>query len=138
MALLGKEMAVTLPLILLLYDVFWRRHCKWKRYLPFFVVAVLYVALRTAVLGRISGQDAYAGGSIYTAILTAVKASLFYAKLLVFPVKLCIDHKFSPAISFFDPAVMGAIIFVIAAIWVAIFLFGKGRGKKDFSYSGFL
>jgi len=134
LALLGKEMAITLPLVLILYDVYRGKGTRKriKYYMSFFITAVLYLILRTAVLGRISGQDAWAGGSIYTAMLTAFKAALFYARLLVLPAGLCVDPDFLPARSLFEPGVIASVLFVMAAILGGMALFRKGRRAEGF------
>jgi len=139
LALLGKEMAITLPVILILYDVYFPRKdgsdrvgVKRTSYLPFFGAAILYLILRTVVLGRLGGQERFIGGSVYAALLTMAKSALFYARLLLLPVGLCADHGFVPAGSVFEPAVALSLSAVSLALFSAVFLFGKNKAAFFF------
>lgn len=55
-ALLSKETAVTLPLIFLLTD-WYKKSFKLKRFLPFIVILVIYLYLRLAIFGSVSGDS---------------------------------------------------------------------------------
>lgn len=50
-ALLSKEMAVTIPAVALILDLARERRFEGKRYLPYVVVAALYLPLRALALG---------------------------------------------------------------------------------------
>jgi len=139
-ALLGKEIAITLPLILMLYDARTGPGIRKriKSYAPFFAIAVLYVILRTTVVGRISGQDAYPGGSIYTAMLTTAKAVVLYIRLLFLPAGLCVDHRFVPVKSGAEGGAIGSLVFVIAVLCSGVVLFRKRRRESFFIFWFFL
>ena len=135
LALLGKEMAITLPMIIILYDMCrgsdLRKRAKY--YIPFFIADIIYLILRTAVLGRIGGQDAWAGGSAYAAGLTALKAALFYVRLLLLPVNLCAAyHDFSPAVSLSEPGMLGSCAFIIAVLSIGVLLLREKRKESFF------
>ena len=134
LALAGKEVAITLPMIIILHDMYMRKAARGRirYYMPFFIVSVLYLILRTAVLGRISGQDMWAGGSICTAVMTGLKTVPFYVRMLLLPFGLCVDHKFTPAKSLLEPVVILSLLFVIAAILVGVLLARKRREEGFF------
>ncbi len=139
MALFGKEMAITLPVILILYDFFFLDGMKglkkrFKSYVPFICAGILYVLLRSIVLGRLSGQDEFVGGSVFTAVLTMLKATAFYAGLLLAPLGLCAEHGFLPAKSLFDVHVVGSAVLVLGLLVLAGRLFANSRKLSFFIF----
>jgi len=130
LAMLGKEMAITLPAILILYEFFFvtakeNVKIRIKEYIPFIIAGIFYVILRSAVLGRLSGQDAFAGGSIYTAFLTMIKAAGFYISLLIVPVRLCAARPFPPAVSLLAPQVLGSLLLMGMVLFAGVRLYKK-------------
>ncbi len=142
-ALFGKEMAIMVPVMLILYDFFFldgknRLRRRVKLYAPFFVVSILYVLLRGSVLGRLSGQNEFAGGSVYTAVLTMFKAIAYYAWLLLAPVKICAEPVFTPAAGLFDIRVLGSLALTGAMVVCGIRLFRKSRTISFFVFWFFI
>ena len=95
-ALLSKEMAITLPFIVILYDICFstislKKIKYWIIYLPFFTLSILYFTLRTIILGQIA-QTEYMGGSFLITIYTMLNGILHYIQLLILPFKLCADY----------------------------------------------
>ena len=67
LALLSKEQAITLPVLATIYEHFYRRdreRTRWfrkqVRYAPLWVVLLVYLALRTHVLGIVRARHAHA------------------------------------------------------------------------------
>src|SRR5206468_8484468 len=93
LALLSKESAATLPVLLGLYVV-WKRQ-PWRR-LVFPALAVLcYAGMRSLVLGGIvsSGQSGILSRlDLSTRLWTMVKAFGYFVRLLVAPVRLSPSH----------------------------------------------
>jgi tetratricopeptide (TPR) repeat protein len=119
LAVLAKEMALTLPAVLFGHDLYFHREWDAKQrlrrlwvYVPFAVVAAGYVLLRTHVLGRI-GQVAYYGGSAYVTFLAMLKAFVIYARLLFAPVGLSLSRHFQPSHSILEPPVLLCLCLVI-------------------------
>jgi len=131
LALLGKEMAISLPVILILYDVSHRKFRGWKSYFPFFLASAYYIIIRTIVLGRLSGQNEFAGGSIYKAALTTANVLMYYVRLLVLPVRLCADYNFPSAPSLLDARLLISIVLLIALLCWGISLLSR-RKKEGF------
>lgn len=125
LSLLAKEMAVVLPVLLVVYDFFVNRPLSgaWKRrllaVLPFFAFSLLYVATRHLVLG-VTQQIGYWGGSPWTAFLTMTKGVVYYLRLMFVPRPLMVEYMMPLAYSLFQTTVMLSILIIlsIAGVWV--------------------
>lgn len=127
-ATLFKEPALTLPGVLLTYDFLFRRgglHSRdgFKRYLPFFVVATVYFAMRVNALGGMAPVQA---GKELTPGLYALNTFVLfrrYLEMLILPIGLNVWHVFRPISSLFSVngvvSVMAAVAFAGIAIVAA-------------------
>jgi tetratricopeptide (TPR) repeat protein len=123
LALLSKEIAVTVPIMLLIFD--WLRGRKFNKtlYLCFGAVAALYLAIRFAVLrgfvavhqtGILDQQDIFHRG------LTVAKVLGYYLKLLVIPYPLTPDYSDIPLPnSIASLWVVGSIVVIVGLLWCA-------------------
>jgi tetratricopeptide (TPR) repeat protein len=140
-SLAAKEMAMPLPALLIGYDLYFCRKAdgsksdgdksnaeksarefwlpRLRLYIPFALTALLYLALRTHVLGKI-GQVAYHGDSAYMTFLLMLKALAIYARLLAVPVGLSLVRHFHLANSIFEPQVIIPLVCVVSAVVVGI------------------
>lgn len=113
LALLSKPTAITLPIVLLLADFLFLcgadPRAVWKRrarHLPFWIVAVAYVAFRLAYLGQIG--DAETPTHRWTSLSYATIQPYVLARYLItlaWPDGLCADHLIRPATGLLDPRV---------------------------------
>lgn len=132
-ALLGKEIAVTLPAMLIVLEVYREHGDDWRQRLwresPTFVAAFAvlgcYVLIRAGVLGALTGESAAAGlASLETGprLLTAVSVWPHYLRLLFFPLDLSADY--SPAVllptATVGPGVLAGLFVLIALVLGAI------------------
>jgi tetratricopeptide (TPR) repeat protein len=93
LALTAKEVAVTLPALLLLWDwatraapAGWRRRAPWAMgHAGFVAVLALYAGLRLAVLGRVVDSDPVTWGHAGTRVLTTLGIVATYVRLTLFP-----------------------------------------------------
>jgi tetratricopeptide (TPR) repeat protein len=90
-SLFSKEMAITLPIILILYDIHFAGKTSLKekiiKYTPYFAIALFYISIRVFLLKQVAQ---FAGwGAPYTTFLTMSKVVVDYIVLLFWPVKLC-------------------------------------------------
>lgn len=103
LALAAKEMAITLPLVLLLYDLLlgrgdWR--VRWRAHLTFWLALLGYLALRFALFGAISGyRDARLQDPFALLIL--------YARYLLLPLPIDVG----------DIGAAIAIVAMLALVW---------------------
>jgi tetratricopeptide (TPR) repeat protein len=97
LALLSKEMAVSLPLIILAYELIIRK-AKWKnvfrpQVLLFFAVALLYTLARFSLFyQRESLPAAPEFGHLLTRVFLVCKSLGLYGKLLFFPLNLTVEY----------------------------------------------
>jgi len=146
LALFSKEMAITLPALLILYDYYFVFHGKAKelfsrfktRYIGYIVVLLFYILVRFAVMVNTSEPAAeYPGGSFYTNILTIPRVFAAYIKWFLFPVAI---HATLPgnssliSYSFFDPRVLLSVALIITCIIAAIKI---RKASKEISFSIF-
>lgn len=117
LSLLCKEPAMTLPLVLIVFDYFFRRSTHklsdtLKRYIPYLVVAGLYLVIRFNALGAFAPVKSVELSPYQYAINGLVLFIQYLGKSLL-PVNLNIWHVFHPITSLFTKR---GIISFIAAI----------------------
>jgi Tfp pilus assembly protein PilF len=118
-ALFFKEMALTFPLLILVYWLFFPGENSWKRKLLhgmiFVGAVVVYLAIRIAVLGRFSEAH-----NLFrpTWRMGAAAAGLMgqHAKLFFWPLNLSIFRSFDLAASLHSPWPVVALLSLVAAL----------------------
>ena len=130
LALLSKEQAMTLPVVAMIFEYFYRDDRsetsvkeKISRYGPLWIVAVIYLAVRMVVLGGFTSALIRPNLSWYQAILTGVALLGRYLGKLIWPARLSVFYVFQASQHFTDPKVLlglaglalCAILF--AALW---------------------
>ena len=152
-ALFSKEMTITLPAILLLYDYFFvsrpaaENVFRWfssrlKYHLPYIAVTVVYlisrfsvmggVRLGTAALGTTFIPDLYPSvlatnfiSDLYLRALTAVTAYVHYITRIIFPVGLSAVYNFEV------PKSPADLKFIVSAFLLFVIMFFLVRGRKE-------
>ncbi|MDP8322029.1 MAG: tetratricopeptide repeat protein [Candidatus Stygibacter australis] len=130
LALTAKSMAVTLPLILILYDVFYEDRKLTKAInakIPFFILAamVVFITFRSTY----SSTTAYAELNILERIVTANYAFWFYPFKLLLPFKLSAIYPYPQNINQALPAYY-YIMLLLTALLARLLISIKGKGKK--------
>ncbi|MEW6750776.1 MAG: tetratricopeptide repeat protein [Candidatus Latescibacterota bacterium] len=118
-ALLGKETAVALPLLLLARQGVRRRPAGWWRaHLPFWGVTLAYLVLITAnhFLTRSLTQDVRPYGQH---LLTQAKALAYYAQLVAMPVQLSVEHPLGLAGGPLQATVLASLALAGSVAWLA-------------------
>jgi len=138
LAVMSKEMAITLPLLWLAYDL-WRkfdpapgesvgalfrrlgntltrvfREC-WLFYISCFGATVA-ISLYLVFIARISRQKVFYGGSLPMALLTSARIITHYIKLLLFPATLSADYSYNAfpvTTSWTDPSAWLAVCILL-------------------------
>ena len=137
------ELCLTIPLLWLLYEVTFPLPSAAKkirntglRLLPFFAIAIVYVALKFWILKDISRGD-YLGDSFYLTMLVILKVQVKNCLIMFFPFTLAVKHVISKGIfavdvwdfdqqavlqqSILDPQVISSILFLgliaAATVW---------------------
>jgi tetratricopeptide (TPR) repeat protein len=126
LSLLAKEMAVVLPVLMLVHDFSINRPGRpgeWKKRLlgiiPFGAFSGLYVLVRHLVLGE-TKQMEYWGGSFYASSLAMAKAFAYYARLMFMPRPLMVEYMVAIPQTILQPTVIISlsILTAVAALWL--------------------
>ncbi len=115
LAVLSKETAIVLPVMLVARDVLLPRTGKpvFRRtvieYCMFAAVIAAYFIWRTALLKLVAQQE-YWGGGLLSTMLTMSKCFALYLKIVFFPsIKNCMNYAVPIATSVYDHLVAGSI-----------------------------
>jgi len=103
LALSSKQIAVTLPAIVLVFDYIFLSNFDIKRvasrisyHVPFWVIFLLYLLFRYFYLGGIGDLEAASTWSRWTYFINQPYIILRYLQLLLVPVGVCFDHGLKP------------------------------------------
>lgn len=120
LALLSKEQAMTLPLLAMLFEHFYRAdrattttRQKASRYVPLWALAALYIAARITVLGGFASIISRPGLSWYEVALSAVSLIGGYLGKLVWPAHLSAFYLFHKSSALSDPRVLAGLAGII-------------------------
>lgn len=117
MALLSKESAFPLPLILIAYDYLYRQQLTPKKYLWYFLIAGLYLYMRFFLLYNPVEDTLSTKVPLLMRLASIPIAMFYYIKLLLFPISLLSNY---PSFDFLlRPAVS---VYLIVAMSFAIFM----------------
>jgi len=131
-ALFSKEMAVTLPLILILYDyyfIFGQDHSKifknfMRRYLAYIIVLSFYMWIRFFIMDNPSQRPlGYPGGDIFTNIFTMCNILAAYIWNLFVPSNIhliSVDDASLISYSILEPKTIISVLLISALFVLAI------------------
>jgi tetratricopeptide (TPR) repeat protein len=137
LSLLSKEMAITFPVVVILYDImlnnglnkeFIKKH--FPAYSVLAVVSVIYLFFRWLILKDVPQRETYFyfyHKDLLTVILTMLQTIPLYFRLLVVPIGLLYHYNgYLPYVSSFASiSVIYSIIFILFALGVALFMYKK-------------
>ncbi|MCC7159368.1 MAG: tetratricopeptide repeat protein, partial [Ignavibacteria bacterium] len=136
-ALLAKEMAITLPVMIILYDLMVNKLSikdalmgKIKIYSALIVLSLAYLLLRWAVLKDIPQRESYFyfyGKDSATTIYTMLQTIPIYFKLAVFPIGMVYHYGgfLTYLSSLMEPGVIFAVVFIFVMGIVTYYLFKR-------------
>ncbi|MBN1793922.1 MAG: tetratricopeptide repeat protein [Candidatus Omnitrophica bacterium] len=137
-SLLSKEMALTLPLVLFLYEVMftqWRRRGGLagilRRGASFYAASFAYVILRWFLLERV-GQRGWWGQDIVLHCATIPRAFVTYLRLLLFPVGQSLIHDIPVAHAVWEPMTIFSVAGLFVAAGAVAFLWRRNRMTAAF------
>ncbi len=125
LSLLSKEMAITLPILLILIDFSFGESIankkRWSVYSVYFLITILYLILRFKIIYSEPDEKlSYYGGSFITALMSIPKLILTYIQLIIFPHPLSVDRYINPIQSinnlYFWFGLVSIIIIIFAAV----------------------
>ena len=129
---LSKEPALTLPLILMGYDHLFGRpengfRGRWKRYLPYFIVAAVYFALRLYALGGVAPERRHEQLSALQHVINIFPLFSNYLGKLLLPVDLNAFHVFHPIASLLETTGILSVAVAVAFVGVTAAACRKNR-----------
>ena len=136
LGLLSKEMIVTFPVIIILFDFTWNKKslkeifADWKKYSYFIGLTVFYLIIRYALLHTTVQREKYNyfyGKDFITVLATMLKTIPVYLKLLFVPYPLLYHYNgvMQDSNSLTDMSVVLSILLLVALILTAFLLYKK-------------
>lgn len=129
MAMFTKEMAITLPLAILLYEYCFLRAERsfiWKKTLPFLIaigIIPLTILMNFREIARICDAGPTLSAGQY--FITQLKVLVTYLRLFVFPINQNLDYDYPIAQTFLEPAVVFSFVVLLTILIAAIVLFSR-------------
>lgn len=117
MALLSKESAFPLPLLIIAYDYLYDRGIIFKRYLWYSIIAVLYLYIRFFLLYNPVEETLSNKVPLLLRLASIPVVIFYYIKLLLFPIPLVADYPsfdflLMPSLSSYLMPVTGILIWL--------------------------
>jgi len=147
LALFSKEMALSLPLILVLYDYLFEGAGSFptphpeersdegslkilRRYWGYIGVTLFYIWVRFFVINIPQASAGYIGGNFYTNFLTMARVVSNYIQWLFIPLNIAATLPDDPILisrSLFDVRVLISLVLIIAFFIIAIMIRKKSK-----------
>lgn len=146
LGLLSKEMAITLPAIILLYDqalrdvdpgpISFKRSLKKLKeraflYAGFIGVSLVYLGLRFFILYNPRESLKASAGSLLERIIYLPGHIYSFIRLTIFPAKLNADYVFAYPQSWFESSNLAGLAVVVTLVGAAFFIY---RYSKEISF----
>jgi tetratricopeptide (TPR) repeat protein len=127
-----KETALTLPIILIAYDYSFGNAERpllkqFRRYIPFFMVAGIYLILRFNALGEFTPQSRHQELSLYELFINVFPLFMQYIQKLLLPLNLNAFYVLHPIKSIFEPRGILSITVVLAFVASALIALKKEK-----------
>jgi hypothetical protein len=126
LSLLSKEMAVVLPVLLIVADLTLpgpgarpERAKHLVAVIPFVALSIGYVALRHLALGE-TRQMGYWGGGLWPTLLTMTKGFVYYVRLLFIPMPLMVEYIVPISRSPLQPTVLVSLLVLAFLVLVCV------------------
>jgi protein O-mannosyl-transferase len=137
LTIFSKEQALTLPLLAMLYEHFFRADRaetnfwqKMRRYGDFWLMDLAYVLFRIERLGAFAPQIQLSRLGWYPSFLSALALVGQYLGKLFWPVQLCAYYVFQRGTSVFEPRVLAGIAALAVCAIVYAMLFRRNRAAS--------
>ncbi len=128
LAAFSKETALTLPIAIVVYELFFIREVRRVRWAYVALVAIVFTAIPVFLVRRGMVELAVVGAlPLSQYLLTQPGVWLTYLRLLVFPVGQNLDYDFPAAHSVFEPQTMLGLICVGSLAFLAYRLYKNQR-----------
>lgn len=134
LAMFSKEMTITLPFMILLYELFFFKEdgIGWKRVMPFFA-ALAIIPITMMATGSVNFEEmrleSESGPSIIPSdyLLTQFRVIVTYIRLLFIPVNQNLDYDYPISRTLFDIPTLSSLILLVIILIAAVKLFRRYR-----------
>jgi tetratricopeptide (TPR) repeat protein len=138
-ALLSKEVAVIFPLILIFWDMVYKKHDKLpleenrplsflKKYSAYFIIDVTYIALRLSVLNFTPEKKIFQNAhDIYNQLLTMCRTLMEYIGLLIYPTNLHMERDVPLATLVFKVDIVSSLVGIVFLLFLAFVFYKRSR-----------
>ena len=133
-ALFSSEEAITLILILFLYDFAFNYKINvssvkllFKKYLPYIAVTFFYLIVRSLVLQKIGRAESYFEQSFFGTFLTTTKIFAQYILILIFPYNITIERAVRFETTIFSITFLISLLFLILVLFLFVKSYKKSR-----------
>ncbi|MCR4284939.1 MAG: hypothetical protein NUV97_02745, partial [archaeon] len=138
LSILCKETALTLPILLLVYDYSFRKdtllplspktlYHLLKRYFPYLIVSIIYFILRTYALGGFAPQPKrHAQLSNYEYLINVFPLFTQYLEKLILPINMNAFYVFHPISSIFQWKGLIALILTLGFVFL-VYIFRRHK-----------
>jgi len=134
LAIFSKEQALTLPLLAVVYEHFYRpdraettRSQKVLRYAPLWLVSLGYVLLRIRLMGAFAHATRMHTLDLRETLLSAVALVGQYLGILLWPMRLSAFHTFRASNSFFEMPVLAGVAALVLCAYLFFVLWKRAR-----------
>ena len=135
LGLCTKEMTITIPITLILYEYFFidEKIFKWQRvkyFIPFFVILILPLIIllqdRTGSILELKNQIAFRAIK-WNYFFTEINVLRTYLRMFFVPVNLNFDYDYPMAHGFWEVSTVLSAILLISIFGLALYLFVRNR-----------
>lgn len=138
-SLFSKEMSVTLPFLLILYDRYFACRDKNKKffmrlipgYAGYLAILFFYLWVRFFLMVNLTEpQVGYPGGSFYSNLLTMSRVLATYIKWLLFPINIPVvmpNEFYLVSKSLLEPEVLFSLTVIATCVFTAIKIYKSSR-----------
>ena len=135
MAMFTKEISITLPLMILIYEVMFlkdKRSLNWRRLSPFllaiFIIPLITLLTHSARVPYIQGSpELPEGTSPVQYMLTQLRVMVTYTRLAFIPLNQNFDYDYPISKSIFEAPTLFSFLFLIVILYAARRLYPKYR-----------
>lgn len=137
LAMFSKEISITIPLIILLYEYYFLKQQTgicWKKVVPFLlcILIIPLTMLFTKTVGRIGEEGRNISAFYY--FLTQFRVKITFMRLLLIPVNQNLDYDYPVYRTLFNMPTAASVIVLIVILIIAVRIF---RSYKLISFSIF-
>ena len=127
-AILSKQNAATLPLAMLLFELFFIRNKEnkpFKKYLMISFSVLLLIFLAIVLSGNLPKETEHISRINY--LITQFRVIVKYIQLLFFPVHQNLDYDFYASTTFWNLKEIGSFVIILVLLIAGVFLFRKRK-----------